>query len=409
MINSGRNLKVIFVDDDLAMLESTKRLFFDMDEWDMEFYESGAEVVKRIKEEFIDIVVSDMRMPEMNGAELLDIVKNLSPGTIRIILSGYSDKEMILKTVYSADQFIAKPCKPETLKKAITRTRMTIENVSPEAMKEIGKITRKIPTLPDIYIELEKRVKKDTCSMKDIACLIKKDIGITAKIFQVVNSAFFGHSVRINNIEMAVSHLGIETLQSILLAEKIFRTFSKKDISDFDIVEIYQHCFLVSMLSKKITSSLTDNDHLINISSIAGMLHDIGKLLLIKNKRDYYFSLFKQAKTENVPLIVKEKELLGFTHADIGSYLAKRWGLDEEIYHALLYHHNPHHAITKEKPVTMAVYMANLLSYYEYDKIDKSHDFDKGFLTKLDLFKYLPEWNDVSREMKEILARGEVL
>ncbi len=409
MLNLERNLKVIFVDDDLTMLESTKRLFFDMDDWDMEFYESGFDVIKRVKEEFIDVVVSDMRMPEINGAELLDIIKGISPGTIRIILSGYSDKEMILQTVYSADQFIAKPCKPETLKSAITNTKLTIENVPEESLREIGNITRKLPTLPEIYVEIERNIRSDNYSIRKIAALIKKDIGISAKVIQIVNSAFFGHSVKINNIEMAVSHLGLETLQSLLLTENMFNTFTNKDVRDFGIMNLYEHSFLVSMLSKAIVKSITDDLQKINSCSIAGMLHDIGKLLLIKHKRDEYIKIFNLSKDGEHSLLVKEKEIFGYTHADIGSYLVTRWGLDKNICEAIRYHHNPHQSLCEDHPVTTAVYMANMLSYCEADDLENSDDFNKGYLNKLDLFKHLPEWKQISQNMKEILSRDKIL
>src|SRR5438093_827737 len=113
--------RILFIDDETLVLQGLQRMLRSMrNDWEMEFVESGAKALERIAQVGFDVVVSDMRMPGMNGAELLAEVMKRNPKTVRLILSGHADKELILKCVGSTHQYLAKPCDPEALKATIT-------------------------------------------------------------------------------------------------------------------------------------------------------------------------------------------------------------------------------------------------------------------------------------------------
>ena len=114
---------IIFVDDDENILRGLRRMLKSMSaEWGMAYASSGQEALALMSRQPFDVIVSDMRMPQMDGVELLLKVKTLFPETVRIILSGYSEKESILRTVGPAHQYLAKPCSSDELIQTINRT-----------------------------------------------------------------------------------------------------------------------------------------------------------------------------------------------------------------------------------------------------------------------------------------------
>ena len=192
MDKEGRK-QLLFVDDEQRVLDGIKRSLYGMrHEWGMEFVASGKDALRYMQEHTVDMIISDMRMPVMDGAELLSIVKKLYPQTIRFILSGYSDKEMILKTISTTDQFINKPCDPVMLKEIITRALESFDVIDDNKIRAFVSKIESLPTMPELYKQLKEKLESSTSSFKEIADIISKDVSMTAKILQLVNSSFFG-------------------------------------------------------------------------------------------------------------------------------------------------------------------------------------------------------------------------
>jgi DNA-binding NtrC family response regulator len=126
--------RILFVDDERKVLDGLQRMLRSMrSEWEMESAISGQEALEILEGKPFDAVVTDMRMPGMDGRQLLEQVKNLHPQVVRIILSGYTDKDLILNSVGLTHQFLSKPCDPEALKTTIARAcamRLLLEDES---------------------------------------------------------------------------------------------------------------------------------------------------------------------------------------------------------------------------------------------------------------------------------------
>jgi len=402
--------RILFVDDDPKVLESMQRIFFDMDdEWDMEFANSGQEALDFMEIQPFDVVVSDMRMPEMDGAELLSQVKEQYPATVRFILSGFSDKEMILRTVGPADQFLTKPCDPDVVKEAITNALNAQNLVDTKKLRAMVSKMRSLPTLPALYVELKEAIESDRSSFKDIAQIVQCDIAITAKVLQLVNSAFFGLRNRMDNLQTALTYLGLESLKAIILTTDVFSKFSQEEIETFDIEALYQHSVFVSMVARKIMGSVKRDQGLQDIACTAGMLHDVGKLIFIRNMADEYKNVYQRAQEESKPLYEIEREVLGVTHADIGGYLMSTWGLPEEIVNIISLHHSPAEALVDTQSPMAIVFMANILAREDTDLAESDLDskLEKGVLTKTDLVGQLPEWREITQVMKEAQAQDK--
>lgn len=206
-------LSVLFVDDEPHVLQGLQRMMRSMrQEWEIITAGGGLEALDLLSRKPVDVVVTDMRMPGMDGTQLLNEIKNSYPQIVRIILSGQSDREMILKSVRPAHQYLAKPCNDEILKSTIERSCWLRDLLADNSLKQLISRIDSLPSLPTLYLEILRELESPYSSMQKIGEIISRDIGMTAKILQMVNSAFFGFRRHIASPAEAAELLGLETI-----------------------------------------------------------------------------------------------------------------------------------------------------------------------------------------------------
>jgi putative nucleotidyltransferase with HDIG domain len=355
--------KVLFVDDEPNVTQALKRMLRPMrKEWEMFFALSGKEALTIAAEKHIDVIVSDMRMPGIDGAQLLGIVQKQFPNTIRIILSGQSSKESILRAVGAAHQYLAKPCDAETLKQTVSRAFKLRDTVTGDRLQSIAAKMQTLPTLPESYGELIQEMKEDEPSLSRISTLIRKDVAMTAKILQVVNSAYFGIRRKITAPEDAVKYLGLENISALVLAANVFGQLDELiSIQGFSMSSLWNHSGEVGRLAQNIMKaekkSKQDSDDVLT----AGLLHDCGKLVFAANLASKYETVIRESAEHGTPLWVVEREELGASHAEIGAFLLGIWGLPDAIVEAVAFHHNPLEFLHKGCTSLTALHVANSL------------------------------------------------
>ena len=220
-------LRVVFVDDEPHILRGLRRSMVVMDDrWDMTFCAAGAEALELMaREAAFDVVVSDMRMPGMDGAEFLSIVRSRYPETIRVILSGYAETESILRTVGPAHIYLAKPCSAEAVHAAISRPISLKRLLSAPPLRAVLAGLSNLPSLPDLIVRLDTELRSPNCSAKMVAALIDKDVAMTAELLRLTNSAYFSVGGPVTTTLQAVRTIGLETIQALVLQIGIFRQF----------------------------------------------------------------------------------------------------------------------------------------------------------------------------------------
>lgn len=329
--------KILFVDDEQQIIDGIRRIFYPFkNEWDIFYALSGEEALKIIDGNTINVVVTDMRMPGMNGAELLYQVKKRHPETIRIILSGHSDEELIMRSVNVAHQFLLKPCETNILIETIRKTFYVRVHLRNENLIKLINGIEELPEMPEVIIKIEDECSKPSISINKVASLISEDIGLTVKILQVVNSAFFGLPAKISDLEQAVSFLGLNTVRALILFLKLHRVeFYKADFAPF-IKEVLQHSLIVANYTRMIYEYETKNIIIGKEAFAAGMLHDVGKLVLLKHPE--YKALLDGKLKQSLHKIEYEK--FNVTHADVGAYLLAIWNIPNNIVEAVAFHHN---------------------------------------------------------------------
>ncbi|MDJ0621519.1 MAG: response regulator [Desulfocapsaceae bacterium] len=394
---------VLFVDDEPNILSGIKRMLRSLrNEYDFNFAESGKAALEIIEENSIDIVISDMRMPGMDGAEFLKAVKEHHPQIIRIMLTGQADEESVFRTVNVVHQFLSKPCEPELLKEILGRSSDLHDRLNNTELKKIISGIDHLPSLPDVYANLQKILKKEDTTADDIAKVIEKDIGMTAKLLQLVNSSFFGLYQKVESPARAVNLLGFDTIRILVLGVQIFSEL-KTNSSPISLSFLKDHSMMVGQCSKKIALASVDDPELINECFLAGMLHDIGRLLLLANCAESYLPLVEKAKNEGTLLVDEETQQLKATHGDVGTYLIGLWGFSGNILEAISYHHNISAYPRETFSPALAVHVADALYYKFYPQhlIGAPPEVDLEYLEKTGFGAKLAKWEEICATVLE--------
>lgn len=382
---------ILFVDDDPNVLSGLRRMMYPYrDEYELLFANSGQEALDMMSAKPSDIVVSDMRMPGMNGAELLHKIYDLYPGTIRFILSGHSDRELIMQSVDYAHQYLAKPCDPDSLRNAIGRS-LTLQNLlgNPHLHKRIAHI-KSLPTPSTLYKEVVAELQSEEGSAKSVGEIIARDLSMSAKLLQVVNSAFFGLPTHVEDPVRAVNLLGLDTVRALVLVVGVFEQAKVPPLEGVSVDSIYAHSLAVGSSAKRIAKSIGLDQRQVDESFIAGLMHDIGQLVcLIHIRTEFQNSL--QLMQQGALLHAAEKQTMGVNHADIGAHLLSLWGLPTAVVEAVAFHHDPSASAVAEFGALTAVHLANALQHDIAIPGTLERYLDAGYANKLGVLGRLDE------------------
>jgi len=394
----GEDLKkrIIFVDDEQNILLGLKRMLRGMrNEWDMSFAGSGEEALRTLDEIPYDVIVTDMRMPVMDGAQLLIEVKKRYPHMVRIVLSGHSEREMVLKSVGPAHQYLAKPCDADALKSTVSRACALRDLLGNETLKKLLTQMDTLPSVPSLYTEIIEELGSPDSSLNRVGEIISKDVGMSAKILQMVNSAFFGLSREISSPSQAVNLLGLNIVKALVLSVHVFSMYQGARQSYFSIEKLMNHSMTTGALAKAIVSAQTGSKKTIDDSFMAGVLHDVGILVFVSNFSEKYKEAFEAANREKIDLHEAEQRVFGATHMEVGAYLLGLWGIPDAIVEAVMFHHTPLAFLGPlEFGPLAAVHVANVLSIKKLAPYGPGaqSEIDQAFLDRLGMAGHLPDW-----------------
>jgi len=403
-MNEIAKKRILFVDDEPMILQGLQRTFRKMrHEWGMAFASGGKEALQILDATPMDVVVTDLKMPEMDGTRLLSEIKKHHPHVVRIILSGHVKHDMTLQSVQIAHQCLAKPCDAEILKLTLKKIFALKDILSDDAIKKIVSQIESLPSMPAIYTEIIEEMQSEDPSIKKVGDIIAQDASMAAKILQVVNSVFFGLSRKISSIQQAVMLLGLETIKSLVLSVKIFAEFSRKKFSWFNIEDLFNHSMSVSRNTQAIVKNENMDRDLISNSLMAGLLHDLGKLILATSFQKPYRQVLAEAQNSGHHLWHLEYETFGTGHAEIGAYLMGLWNLETPIIEAIAFHHRPAKSMARNMGLLTAVHVGNALDHKGRLAEDQDPDLqlDIEYLANLGVANRIPQWRQVCSVLPE--------
>lgn len=391
--------QLLFVDDEPKLLDGLKRSLRPMrEEWNMTFVTSGAEALLALEQTPIDVIVSDMRMPVMDGAQLLNEVRQRFPQVVRIVLSGQSDKELIYQSITATHQYLDKPCETKLLKATVLRACALRDLLGSDSLRQLVTGMHQIPSQPTLYADIRKEAESKTASIRAIGAIISKDMGMTAKILQLVNSAYFGLRGSVSTAEQAVNLLGLDTVQALVLTVHVFSQFSSIHGSGFNIDRLWEASMETGALARAIAKAEQVPALMIEQAYTAGLLHDVGRLVFAANAQARYEATLKTAHDKGLPMWEVECLEFGASHADVGAYLLGLWGLSDPIVEAVAFHHRPADCAGNGFSPLTAVHVANVLQEQlsRQPTRDVPSQIDSTYLNTLHMTDRLPHWREVA-------------
>lgn len=386
-------INVLFVDDEVDVLEGLEnRMRPWRSEWNLMFAGSGNEALQAMRQRHVDVVVSDMRMPGMDGAALLRTVREQQPETVRIILSGQADREGVMRSLPVAHQFLSKPCDARRLYAIISRCRLLHDELFAEPVKQAIASVSALPALPRLYWELAEELERPTATTRSVAAIIEHDVAMTARLLQVVNSAFFAFARPICSVRDAVTMLGLEPVRALVLTSELFRGMAPLCVgTGLDLERLHAHAMRVAAIAE----TLPDDPETRIIAMAAGMLHDIGLMVMSLPPR----GPDSASASASALRAAEAQPLQGPSHALVGGHLLALWGLPQPLIEAVAYHHRPSLLDDVHLSAAGAVHVADWIAH----ELAEGHGgatvevLDKDYLARVDRLHCLPGWLERQR------------
>jgi putative nucleotidyltransferase with HDIG domain len=305
------------------------------------------------------VLVADVRMPGMDGAQLLRTVRERWPDTVRIVLSGAADLGDVVRLLPLAHQYLSKPCPAKRIEEVIERSLDLKAMLSKSVLRAVLGSTERLPAQPRVFSRLQVAMANEKISTREISRIIRADAMVTAKVLQIVNSAFFRPAKRVTSIEQAVTYLGFPAVRNLAMCAEIFAHRPSTGSVPLSLERLQQHSNRVAAVVHALTAETTwwNED-----AVLSALLHDIGYWLLVQERPRELEKALEVAIAERIPMYEAETRVLGASHAEVGAYLLGLWGLPYPIVEAVARHHTPEVVRVGKFDVLAALAVAMALS-----------------------------------------------
>jgi putative nucleotidyltransferase with HDIG domain len=402
-IAADRRRSILVVSGEAEEAARIKRGFEDMrSKWDLEFATDAPSGLALAGAKSFDAVIVDLLLPDLAGLKVVRELLESSPETLRIGLTTAAERQVIPHVEAPVHQLLSKPCDPKVLTAVLARAFAAQDFALDEPFRKVIAGIASLPALPQVYLELMQELKSEEPSLEKAGQIVARDMALTAKILQLVNSAFFALGRPIAHPAEAAIFLGTETLKALVLSLQVFSQFMHLRLPEFSVENLWNHCWTTGVLAKKLCEFEDADRTTIGEAFIAGLLHDVGKLLLAANYPNQLQQSIREARQNSRTLWEQEYSLHGASHAEVGGYLLSRWGLPASVVEAVAFHHRPSQARRQAFGPLTAVHAANTLGRLQPNNCNLIHQpFDEDYLRGLGLTGRLEGWKQLFKDSIE--------
>ncbi len=354
--------RILVVVDNMMEFHGAARLFQSLPgNFEVHFCRSTAEASAALDQAPVDMVFADLSAGAAASTQFLQAVWARYPNVIRFLMGARIDAEQMIACAMGGHQFLQKPLDVEAIQAVLQRAELMDRLLRDKNTQMMLSLIRSFPPRPKIYYEVMKEVRSPYGSVHAVSELVSKDLAISAKLLQLINSAAYSLSQQITSPQDAVLLLGMQTTASLVLGIESLSTGDRGKPIAFDLDGLWRHSQSVAYLARQIAELVSCDETVAQEAFTAGLLHDIGKLALALNLDAAYQRTLKLAADDRQPAWEVERRLLGASHAEAGAYLLGLWGMPVAVIEAVASHHHSAKDLGRHFGPKTAVHLANAL------------------------------------------------
>jgi len=340
------------------------RQLLERENWRPLFADNGNEALDILQQQGVELVVAGFHLPDMTGPEFLGLVRKRFPQAFRLLLCGDADKRGAGWALAEgcAQQLIHLPWDDAELPQILRRylQQLQAQRQKGADLQTLLNNIPSLPSLPSTYLELRDCLDDPAgVNLERVTYIVSSDIGTSAVLLRWANSALSGQLTRVETVRRAVVVLGTDLVEWLVLSRALKDTLGSKEVPGFDFSELQTHSVGCAVLARMLARrQYPDSPEIADRAFIAAMLHDLGKLVEAEHLTDHFRQAVAHAIADKGLLVESEAEINGFSHAEIGSYLAAWWNMPSFIVNAARWHHDPGKSPADRGIVTL-VHVAN--------------------------------------------------
>ncbi|MEO7270988.1 MAG: HDOD domain-containing protein [Vicinamibacterales bacterium] len=388
--------RILFVDDEPNVLHGLQRMLRPMRaQWQMDFVTGGLEALVFVEHHHVDVVVTDMRMPGMDGVALLQRLVEQHPRIVRIVLSGHAERESLMRGAAVAHQYLSKPCEPDVLRTKLTQACGLSALLADARLNEVASRLKTLPALAHAYDEALSELDSGGASVAGVAAVIERDLGMAANVLQLANATCAGESGRIATCREAIDRLGLDTIRGLIRSMDVFGRIAPDGSRGYDVEGLAHHSCLVGRCAQVIAQDQGATPHAAAEAATAGLLHDVGKLVLADALGAEYTEALRDGFGDGRAVWEIEADAFGASHADVGAYLLGLWGFSEQIIAATAWHHRPSEIGTRGLLTLTAVHAADAIAHRLEQRVNREPSAavpDGAYLAAIGRADAMPRW-----------------
>ena len=371
-------------------------------DWEVLTASSGEDALALLTMRPFDVMIAGNRMADLSGLDLLRATMIRHPYMARIILLDQPEPELMLGALGTAHQYLVKPCAPGDLLSAVTRLMALDQFFTNQPLRRVVARIQQLPSPPTVYFRLMKELARLDATTESVGAIIAQDASLTAKLLQLVNSAYFGLGRRAASVPEAVQILGFNLVKSLSLSFSLFASLNPVSIGELNADRLYLHSLATGLLAQSIVAGETADPAMIAGAFTAGILHDTGKLVLASAMPELYAQAVRLAADELMPQWQAEANVFGVSHAEVGAYLLGLWGLPASIVDAVAWHHQP---LRSEPTVFGALAAVHIADFLQSRHVPASRhplvvEMDDWYIQTLRLTDRIDEWAEVAGRLQ---------
>ncbi|MEV4702946.1 HDOD domain-containing protein [Actinoplanes sp. NPDC049316] len=335
-----RRPHIVFVDDEPRILSGLRRMLrTHRDQWDMSFVEGGQAALETLHSRHCDVIVTDYRMPGMDGAQLLERVRAEFPAMARVILSGQANEDNLMRIMVLAHEFLHKPSTPDQIVRAVQRLIPADPSAAEEAVRRDVAVIESLPSPPRTLAELTSALAAEDASAQSVGHVLERDPAVAAKVLHLVNSSAYTTGHKVNGVVQATALLGVPTVRGLVLMHDLVQIFDPDGALPAAWIEaLTEHAVETSRLAGRLAAGREWEGH----AFTAGLLHEVGQLVLASSRPAEFAAVLGQWRDrQEATLCQAESEAFGLDHRQIGARLLRLWSLPEPVIEAAAAHQEP--------------------------------------------------------------------